>query len=56
MFVLSLFGYVLQLPDYHDIIENPMDFSTLRNKLDSGAYASLEQFEVRLVLLLHLDS
>ncbi|CAF1981841.1 unnamed protein product [Brassica oleracea var. botrytis] len=34
-----------ELPDYHDIIENPMDFSTLRNKLDSGAYASLEQFE-----------
>ncbi|CAN6908938.1 unnamed protein product [Brassica oleracea] len=34
-----------ELPDYHDIIENPMDFTTLRNKLDSGAYASLEQFE-----------
>ncbi|CAH8342254.1 unnamed protein product [Eruca vesicaria subsp. sativa] len=34
-----------ELPDYHEIIENPMDFSTLRKKLDSGAYASLEQFE-----------
>ncbi|KAL0760375.1 hypothetical protein Bca101_076525 [Brassica carinata] len=38
-----------ELPDYHDIIENPMDFSTLRNKLDSGAYASLEQFEARAI-------
>ncbi|KAJ4916272.1 DNA-binding bromodomain-containing protein [Raphanus sativus] len=34
-----------ELPDYHEIITNPMDFSTLRKKLDSGAYASLEQFE-----------
>ncbi|CAH8252986.1 unnamed protein product [Arabidopsis lyrata] len=34
-----------ELPDYHEIITNPMDFSTLRKKLDSGAYATLEQFE-----------
>ncbi|KAJ0237490.1 Bromodomain-containing protein [Hirschfeldia incana] len=34
-----------ELPDYHEIIENPMDFSTLRKKLDSGAYSSLEQFQ-----------
>ncbi|CAH2067571.1 unnamed protein product [Thlaspi arvense] len=39
-----------ELPDYHDIIKNPMDFSTLRRKLESGAYASLEQFEASLVL------
>ncbi|KAL0799862.1 hypothetical protein Bca101_055037 [Brassica carinata] len=38
-----------ELPDYHEIIENPMDFSTLRKKLDSGAYASLEQFEARAI-------
>lgn len=44
------FGLCLQLPDYHEIITNPMDFSTVRKKLDSGAYASLEQFEVSLVL------
>ncbi|KAL0694993.1 hypothetical protein Bca4012_062173 [Brassica carinata] len=47
-----------ELPDYHEIITNPMDFSTVRKKLDSGAYASLEQFEfdsfelVRLLLVL----
>ncbi|KAG7647014.1 Bromodomain-like superfamily [Arabidopsis thaliana x Arabidopsis arenosa] len=34
-----------ELPDYFEIIKNPMDFSTLRNKLDSGAYSTLEQFE-----------
>lgn len=34
------------LPDYHVIIENPMDFGTVRAKLDGGAYANLEQFEV----------
>ncbi|CAH8357377.1 unnamed protein product [Eruca vesicaria subsp. sativa] len=34
-----------ELPDYHEIITNPMDFSTVRKKLDSGAYTSLEQFE-----------
>ncbi|EOA39821.1 hypothetical protein CARUB_v10008487mg, partial [Capsella rubella] len=34
-----------ELPDYHEIITNPMDFSTVRKKLDSGSYASLEQFE-----------
>ncbi|GJM99448.1 hypothetical protein PR202_ga16546 [Eleusine coracana subsp. coracana] len=34
-----------ELPDYHDIIEHPMDFSTVRKKLDKGAYSNLEQFE-----------
>ncbi|OVA00623.1 Bromodomain [Macleaya cordata] len=34
-----------ELPDYHEIIQNPMDFGTVRKKLDAGAYANLEQFE-----------
>ncbi|EFH65338.1 hypothetical protein ARALYDRAFT_476793 [Arabidopsis lyrata subsp. lyrata] len=37
-----------ELPDYYDIIKNPMDFSTLRKKLESGAYTTLEQFEASL--------
>ncbi|MCL7031127.1 hypothetical protein MKW94_022515, partial [Papaver nudicaule] len=34
-----------ELPDYFEIIQNPMDFGTVRKKLDVGAYATLEQFE-----------
>lgn len=36
----------MQLPDYHDVIEHPMDFGTVRRKLSSGRYHSFEQFEV----------
>ena len=36
----------MQLPDYHDIIKHPMDFGTVRKKLDGGVYTNLEQFEV----------
>ncbi|PIA57823.1 hypothetical protein AQUCO_00500024v1 [Aquilegia coerulea] len=34
-----------ELPDYHDVIEHPMDFGTVRKKLQKGAYVKLEQFE-----------
>ncbi|XP_020596755.1 uncharacterized protein LOC110036615 [Phalaenopsis equestris] len=34
-----------ELPDYHDVIEHPMDFGTVRKKLGRGAYRSFEQFE-----------
>ncbi|XP_010278656.1 PREDICTED: uncharacterized protein LOC104612779 [Nelumbo nucifera] len=34
-----------ELPDYHDVIEHPMDFGTIRKKLASGAYSNFEQFE-----------
>nr|XP_009382068.1 PREDICTED: bromodomain-containing protein DDB_G0270170-like isoform X1 [Musa acuminata subsp. malaccensis] len=34
-----------ELPDYHEVIEHPMDFGTVRNKLLTGAYFNLEQFE-----------
>jgi Bromodomain len=46
----------LQLPDYHDIIEHPMDFGTVRKKLNQGEYANLEQFEVctKFSLSMHL--
>lgn len=37
-----------QLPDYHEVIDNPMDFTTVRNKLQTGSYATLEQLEVNL--------
>ncbi|XP_057746689.1 uncharacterized protein LOC130965946 isoform X1 [Arachis stenosperma] len=34
-----------ELPDYHDVIEHPMDFATVRKKLANGSYSTLEQFE-----------
>ncbi|XP_048430892.1 uncharacterized protein LOC103955527 [Pyrus x bretschneideri] len=40
-----------ELPDYHEIIQNPMDFGTVRTKLDQGAYSSLEQFEKDVFLI-----
>ncbi|GMI82428.1 bromodomain-containing protein 1 [Hibiscus trionum] len=40
-----------ELPDYHDIIAHPMDFLTVRNKLDGGAYTTLEQFEIDVFLI-----
>ncbi|XP_054799644.1 uncharacterized protein LOC129304044 isoform X2 [Prosopis cineraria] len=40
-----------ELPDYHDIIEHPMDFATVRKKLDGGVYNNLEQFEKDVLLI-----
>ncbi|CAO3612593.1 unnamed protein product [Mucor hiemalis] len=32
------------VPDYLKIIKSPMDFSTMRNKLEAGQYKSVEEF------------
>ncbi|KAL9244902.1 hypothetical protein vseg_018618 [Gypsophila vaccaria] len=40
-----------ELPDYHEIIEHPMDFTTVRKKLEDGAYGNLEQFEKDIFLI-----
>ncbi|KAK9286346.1 hypothetical protein L1049_014739 [Liquidambar formosana] len=40
-----------ELPDYHEVIDHPMDFGTVRKKLNSGAYANLEQFEKDVFLI-----
>ncbi|XP_019854738.1 PREDICTED: bromodomain and PHD finger-containing protein 3-like [Amphimedon queenslandica] len=39
------------VPDYLDVIKCPMDFSTMRSKLDSHQYKSLEEFESDLKLV-----
>ncbi|OAD56919.1 Bromodomain adjacent to zinc finger domain protein 1A [Eufriesea mexicana] len=33
-----------EVPDYHDIISNPMDFGTIKYKLNSSEYETLEHF------------
>ncbi|GMH05754.1 hypothetical protein Nepgr_007594 [Nepenthes gracilis] len=40
-----------ELPDYHDIIEHPMDFATVRKKLANGSYTNLKQFESDVFLI-----
>nr|POF14513.1 bromodomain and phd finger-containing protein 3 [Quercus suber] len=40
-----------ELPDYHEVIEHPMDFATVRKKLASGLYSTLEQFESDIFLI-----
>ena len=35
-------------PGYSSIITNPMDFSTMKYKLDTHVYTSLEEFRVSL--------
>ncbi|CAA7410703.1 unnamed protein product [Spirodela intermedia] len=40
-----------ELPDYHEIIAHPMDFSTVRKRLSDGYYANLEMFEADVFLI-----
>ncbi|BAT88623.1 hypothetical protein LR48_Vigan583s001600 [Vigna angularis] len=40
-----------ELPDYHDVIDHPMDFATVRQKLAAGSYTTLEQFESDIFLI-----
>ncbi|GFZ07410.1 DNA-binding bromodomain-containing protein [Actinidia rufa] len=40
-----------ELPDYHDVIDHPMDFATVRKKLGNGSYPTLEQFESDVFLI-----
>ncbi|KAJ4844390.1 hypothetical protein Tsubulata_002350 [Turnera subulata] len=37
---------LVELPDYLDVVDHPMDFSTVRKKLGNGSYSTFEQFEV----------
>ncbi|XP_029707476.1 bromodomain-containing protein 1 isoform X3 [Takifugu rubripes] len=36
---------VSEVPDYLDHIKHPMDFSTMRQRIDSQSYSNLDQFE-----------
>lgn len=42
----------LQVPDYSDHIKNPMDFSTMRKRIDSHCYRSLDDFEADFNLMI----
>lgn len=40
-----------EVPDYLDIVKEPMDFSTMRNKINSNQYSCVEDFEVDFFLM-----
>ncbi|KAD7477114.1 hypothetical protein E3N88_00250 [Mikania micrantha] len=40
-----------ELPDYHEVIKQPMDFGTVRSKLDEGLYSNLEELESDVYLI-----
>ncbi|KAK9666923.1 hypothetical protein RND81_14G221100 [Saponaria officinalis] len=40
-----------EIPDYHEVIKHPMDFSTVQKKLEDSAYGNLEQFEKDIFLI-----
>ncbi|KAL7402520.1 hypothetical protein ABVT39_016106 [Epinephelus coioides] len=43
---------VKEVPDYLDHIKNPMDFSTMRKRIDAHDYRSLEEFEADFNLII----
>ncbi|XP_019934737.2 bromodomain-containing protein 1-like isoform X4 [Paralichthys olivaceus] len=43
---------VKEVPDYLDHIKNPMDFSTMRKRIDAHDYRSLEEFEADFNLMI----
>lgn len=42
----------LKVPDYLDHIERPMDFSTMRQRIDTHAYCNLDEFEADFNLII----
>ena len=41
------------VPDYLEVINNPMDYSTVRNQLKSGHYNSMDKFASDMRLIFH---
>ena len=44
---------LLQVPDYLDVITQPMDFGTMRKRVESHHYSNLDEFESDFYLVWH---
>lgn len=40
-----------EAPDYNDVIETPMDFSTIREKIENNTYAHIDEFRAHVDLI-----
>lgn len=50
-FLLPVDPVALSIPDYFDIVKEPMDLSTVERKLKEGEYANRELFEADVHLI-----
>lgn len=41
----------LNLPDYFEVIKDPMDLSTIKKKMDAKQYANAEEFRDDIMLM-----
>ncbi|CAG5122833.1 unnamed protein product, partial [Candidula unifasciata] len=41
----------LDAPDYYTVVQTPMDFSTMRKKLETGQYSTFEDFQLDMDLI-----
>ncbi|KAH7548215.1 hypothetical protein JRO89_XS14G0084400 [Xanthoceras sorbifolium] len=41
-----------EVDQYYDVIKEPMDFSTIANKIDRGSYKTLNDFEPEIIILI----
>ena len=49
---LPLVCTACQVPDYRDLIKNPMDFATIRRKVDLQAYKTVDDVAVDFQLMI----
>lgn len=45
--------YILQVPDYYDVISKPMDFATMQNKLKNVEYSDPSKFQAAMLIVVN---
>jgi len=52
MIAMKLCCVLCQVPDYRDLIKHPMDFATMRRKVDLQAYRTVQDIAVDFRLMI----